>query len=76
MWDPVYVEASVYENDFTNNRVALYYYDEPTYDHYSGGETPANIQTEIFIGTHIAQYDIQNIRKYGQPKARFMSDDG
>ena len=64
MWDPVYVEGSVYNDDFTDNRVAIYYYEEPTYDSYSG-ETPANIQTEIFITIHIAARDLINIRKYG-----------
>ena len=51
-WDALYVEASVYNNDFTENRVPLYYYQEPEYEHYSG-ETPSNIQTEILIGAHI-----------------------
>ena len=27
MWDPFYIEASVYNEDFTENRVALYYYE-------------------------------------------------
>lgn len=40
--DPVYIEASVYNDDFTENRVPLYYYEEPQYESYSG-ETPANI---------------------------------
>lgn len=52
MWDPFYVEASVYNDDYTDNRVALYYYESPTFDSYQG-ETPANIQTEILIGTRI-----------------------
>ena len=42
MWDGFFIEASVYNNDFTDNRVALYYYEEPTYEVFSG-ETPANI---------------------------------
>ena len=54
----------------------FYYYEEPTYDKYEGGETPANIQTEIFIGTKISKTEMPNILKYGHPKARFTSDDG
>jgi len=34
MWDPFYIEASVYNDDFTDNRVALYYYENPTFDSY------------------------------------------
>lgn len=42
MWDGFFIEASVYNNDFTDNHVALFYYEEPTYEVFSG-ETPANI---------------------------------
>lgn len=43
LWDSFNVEASVYNDDFTNNRVELFYYDEPTLDKNYSGETPANI---------------------------------
>ena len=72
-WDAFYVEASVHNEDFTDNRVPLYFYEEPKYEEYKGGETPANIQTEIFIGASIKPRDLQNFRLYGHPKARFMS---
>jgi hypothetical protein len=35
MWDPIMIEASVYENDFTENNVELYYYEEPAYQNLS-----------------------------------------
>ena len=31
LWDPITIDASVYENDFTENNVELYYYEEPDY---------------------------------------------
>jgi len=31
-WDAFYVEASVYNEDFTDNRVALYYYEQPQFE--------------------------------------------
>lgn len=31
LWDPMTIDASVYENDFTENNVELYYYEEPDY---------------------------------------------
>jgi len=71
--DPFYVEASVYNDDFTDNRVSLFYYEEPQYEQYEGGETPANIQTEIFIGTKIGAKDMQHVMLYANPKARFSS---
>jgi len=75
MWDAYYVEASVHNDDFTDNRVPLYYYEEPRYEDFLGGETPANIQTELFIGTTINIRDLQKIRLYGNPKARFQFGD-
>ena len=71
-WDPLYIEASVYNNDFTENRVPLYYYEEPVYEHYSG-ETPSNIQTEILIGAKIQQRDMKHIRQFASAKARFWT---
>jgi len=75
-FEPFFVEASVHNDDFTDNRVPLYFYEEPKYeDSLSAAETPANIQTEIFIGATINARDLQNIRMYGHPKARFQSGD-
>lgn len=48
MWDPFYVEASVYNNQFTDNRIALYYYEEPTY-FLPIQETAANMQESLNI---------------------------
>lgn len=31
LWDPINIDASVYENDFTENNVEVYYYEEPDY---------------------------------------------
>jgi len=31
LWDPMNVDASVYGNDFTDNNVDIYYYEEPDY---------------------------------------------
>lgn len=31
LWDPINIDASVYENDFTDSNVELWYYEEPGY---------------------------------------------
>ena len=74
MWDPFHIEASVYNEDFTDNRVALYYYEDPKFETYTG-ETPCNIQEEIFIKTTIMAHDLANVRKFATPKARFSTED-
>lgn len=50
MWDGFYIEASVYNDEFTDNRITLFYYEEPTYT-LENTETPANMQTELFISS-------------------------
>lgn len=31
MWDPITLEASVYENDFTDNNIEVFYYEDPDF---------------------------------------------
>lgn len=72
MWDGFYIEASVYNDEFTDNRITLYYYEEPLYTLASDdAETPANIPDEIFIDTKANSRDIPNLLKYGDFKCRF-----
>lgn len=40
----MYIDASVYENDFTENNVEVYYYEEPDYKELSTDESPANLE--------------------------------
>lgn len=41
-WDPMYIDASVYGNGFTENNVELFYYEEPDYQGLNQDESPAN----------------------------------
>lgn len=43
LWDPITVNAAVYEDDFTENDVQVWYYDDPSYNGLSEDESPANI---------------------------------
>ena len=63
---------SVYDGLFTENKIELYYFEEPTYGEFVG-ETPANIQDELFINCTIAEKGLDIIRKYARPKCRFHS---
>lgn len=58
MWDGFYIEASVYNDEFTDNRILLHYYEEPVYN-LSGddSETPANLVDDIFISIKINPRD-------------------
>lgn len=58
MWDGFYIEASVYNDEFTENRIMLHYFEEPVYN-LSGddSETPANLVDDIFVGIKINPRD-------------------
>jgi hypothetical protein len=72
MWDAFYVEASVYNDQFTDNRIALHYYEEPTYSA-PITETAANVQLPLYISIKPNPRDLDNIIKYGDFKCRFTS---
>ena len=71
-WEAFNVEVSVYSDLFTDNKIELYYFDEPIYHEFIG-ETPANIQDELFLNITINSRDMWKIRKYAKPKCRFSS---
>ena len=43
LWDPMTIDAAVYEDEFTDNNVQLWYYEEPDYQSVNPDESPANI---------------------------------
>lgn len=58
MRDGFYIEASVYNDEFTCNRILLYYYEEPVYNlSDDDSETPANLVDDIFISIKINPRD-------------------
>lgn len=77
MWDPIEVEASVYGDQFTSNKITLQYYEEPDYtgsDH--DKEAPANVQHVLMVKTKINPRDMDKIKSHSNPKCRFMASDG
>jgi len=65
------VEASVYEDDFTQNFVNLWYYQEPDYQGITPDETPANVETQVFVKTDFKANDINRLYQYGNFTCRF-----
>lgn len=43
------IDASVYGNDFTDNNVEIYYYEEPTYTVTDKEETPASVENIVHV---------------------------
>jgi hypothetical protein len=52
LWDAMTIDASIYGSsvsDFTDNAVQVFYYEDPAFSSLSLDETPANIQTDIYL---------------------------
>ena len=76
MWDPMTIEGSVYENDFTENNVEIFYYQDPDFKNLSRDESPANQENDIIIDTDFKQNPQERLDKYGNFTCRFKSEDG
>ena len=63
-------------NDFTDNGVEIFYYEEPDYSNMSISESPANVESDIFIMTDFKKNPIDRLRRYSNITCRFKSDDG
>lgn len=75
-WDALTIEASVYENDFTENGIEVYYYQDPDYGKPSIDESPANIENQVFVPTNFKNQNTDRIEKYGNLTCRFQAEDG
>jgi hypothetical protein len=45
MWDPIFIDATVIGDGFTDNQVEIFYYDDPRILSTNINESPANIQS-------------------------------
>lgn len=76
LWDPIHLDASVYENDFTENNVEVYYYEEPDYKELINDESPANLENQVFVRADFKKNPIDRLRKYSNFTCRFRAEDG
>ena len=70
------LEASVYEGDFTENGITVWYIQDPVYGAPNKDETPANVEDQLFIPTDFKNTDPKLIEKYGNITCRFLAEDG
>jgi hypothetical protein len=76
LWDAMYIDASVYENAFTENNVDIYYYEEPEYKDILTDESPANVEKQIIIRTDFKKNPIDRLYKFSNFTCRFRTEDG
>ena len=77
-FDPLVVEASVYQNIFTNNKLSVKYYTDPVYTKPFPDATPANSNSYIFTPTDFvfSKNPLTNYQKHANFTCRFRSKDG
>lgn len=75
--DPMTVEVSVYENNFTENDIEVYYIYEIDYKSVNRDSVPANMQVPLIIDTdfHWNNNDKEMFHKYANFTCRFTIGD-
>jgi hypothetical protein len=51
LWDPLYIDATVIGDEFTENEVELFYYKDPVLKAANIVEAPSNVQAQLLIAT-------------------------
>lgn len=72
-WDPMYIDATVIGDEFTENQVDVYYYEEPQVLAPNIQESPANLQSQLLIALDFKGNDMNRISQYSKPKCRFTA---
>ena len=73
------VDASIYGSgvaDFTDNDIEVFYYEEPDYIKLSLDESPANVESQLFITTNFKRNPIDRLKRYANITCRFKGEDG
>lgn len=72
-WDPMYIDATVIGDEFTENQVEVFYYQEPQVVAPNILESPANLQSQLLISLDFKANDMSRIAQYAKPKCRFTA---
>jgi hypothetical protein len=72
-WDPMYIDCLVWGDQFTQNQVEVFYYDEVNLKGININESPANLQSQILIETDFKANDKTRLMREATPKCRFCT---
>jgi hypothetical protein len=76
MWSPITIDAAVYEREFTDNNVEIYYYQDPDYRGLNQDEAPANTPNDIIVDTDFKLNPTDRLDKLGNWTCRYRAEDG
>lgn len=72
-WDPMYIDALVWGDQFTQNQVEVFYYEDPTLISSNIAESPANLQSQLLMTVNFKNNDLGRLLRLGDAKCRFTS---
>ena len=72
-WNPMYIDATVIGDEFTENQVELFYYEDPAFKPANIAEAPGNIEAQLLIPTDFKSNDMARLARYAKPKCRFTA---
>lgn len=72
-WDPMYIDALVWGDQFTQNQVEVFYYEDPTLRSSNIAESPANLQSQLLMTVDFKNNDLGRLMRLGDPKCRFTA---
>jgi hypothetical protein len=71
MWDPITIDATVIGDEYTQNDVQLYYYQDPIVTKPNIVEAPANLQAQLIVGADFGAQNKARLVQHATPKCRF-----
>ena len=73
-WDPIHIDATVIGDEFGQEQINLWYYDDPTVVSVNVAESPANLQAQILVAMDFKENDMKLIQLHGHFKCRFRAN--
>ena len=72
-WDPMYIDALVWGDQFTKNQVEVFYYEDPVLRSTNINESPANLQSQILLTVDFKNNNMERLMRISDTKCRFTA---
>jgi hypothetical protein len=70
------IDVTVNGDEYTDEYIELFYYEEPTYSGLSIDEAPSNLPVDVYIPTDFKKNHMDKIRRYHNATIRYTCDGG
>lgn len=69
----MYIDALVWGDQFTQNQVEMFYYEDPQFRSSNIAESPANLQSQLLLTVDFKNNDLSRLLRLGDTKCRFTA---